>query len=43
MANWDFIDEHGIPKEGNYIDEDDVLLGKISINTPIKYTREIIS
>ena len=33
MANWDFIDENGIPKEGSYIEEDDIILGKVSINT----------
>ena len=33
MANWDFIDENGIPKEGSYIEEDDIILGKVSTNT----------
>jgi DNA-directed RNA polymerase II subunit RPB2 len=33
MANWDFIDNEGIPIEGSYIDEDDIILGKVSTNT----------
>ena len=32
LANWDFIDEFGLPKEGVYIDEDDVILGKVATN-----------
>tara|TARA_B110000259_G_C14026523_1_gene404890 strand:+ start:88 stop:3777 length:3690 start_codon:yes stop_codon:yes gene_type:complete len=31
LANWDNIDENGIPKENTYIDEDDVILGKVNI------------
>lgn len=31
LANWDYIDENGIPKENTYIDEDDVILGKVNI------------
>ena len=33
IANWDYIDEKGIPKENSYIEEDDVILGKVNIVT----------
>ena len=36
LANWEYIDSDGIPKENSYIDEGDVILGKVKITTDIK-------
>jgi DNA-directed RNA polymerase II subunit RPB2 len=35
QAYWDKIDEHGFPKENQYIDEDDVYAGKCNIKTNV--------
>jgi DNA-directed RNA polymerase II subunit RPB2 len=32
-ANWDIIDENGMPKKNAYINEDDCYLGKVNIET----------
>lgn len=31
LANWDIVDDNGIPKENKYISENDCYLGKVSI------------
>tara|TARA_B100000780_G_scaffold76525_1_gene51598 strand:- start:355 stop:4074 length:3720 start_codon:yes stop_codon:yes gene_type:complete len=43
LANWEYIDENGIPKVNSYIDEEDVLLGKVKIIEEVEEGENIFS
>ena len=43
LANWEYIDNNGIPKVNSYINEEDVILGKVKIIEELQDTENIFS